>query len=196
MSKKNVQQEKKNKILMGLHNCLLEKSFNDTSIKDIANKAGMNHGLLHYYFNSKEDILLEYVDFVASRYIDLIDESIETKIFMDTDISNIIREIFSFIIDRIYMDKELVKVLIQIWSIAAYNEKIKLKIDQVYLQLDDKILKIIKKSNVDDKTAVELSEALTIFSEGIGLFSLLRDIEKEKMVDIIATFGRTLASKK
>jgi len=37
-----------------------DKPFDQTFIKDIAQAAGVNHGLLHYYFKSKEDILIHY----------------------------------------------------------------------------------------------------------------------------------------
>ena len=68
MGRKSGQEEKRTRILEALHACLLEKPFDRTSIKDIARAAGVNHGLLHYYFRSKEDILLHYIDHVIARY--------------------------------------------------------------------------------------------------------------------------------
>ena len=37
---------------------LVEDGYHDTSIKDIAERAGMATGLAHYYFESKDDLLL------------------------------------------------------------------------------------------------------------------------------------------
>ena len=39
--------------------CLLKKGYASTSVKDIAKKAGLNHGLIHHYFDSKENLYLE-----------------------------------------------------------------------------------------------------------------------------------------
>ena len=68
MARKKVQEERKRQILKALDECLQEKSFEKTSIKDIARVAGVNHGVLHYYFTGKEDILLNYIDYVIADY--------------------------------------------------------------------------------------------------------------------------------
>ena len=68
MTKKIVREERRSQILEALHRCLLKKPIHQTSIKDIAGQAGMNPGMLHYYFNSKEDILLHYIDYVMDVY--------------------------------------------------------------------------------------------------------------------------------
>lgn len=54
MARKKVQDERRLQILKALHTCLQEKSFEKTSIKDIARVAGVNHGVLHYYFTRRD----------------------------------------------------------------------------------------------------------------------------------------------
>ena len=69
MPRISVKEQRRLQILEALNDCLLTTSFSQTSIKDIARKANVNHGVLHYYFKSKDDILLNYIDFIIEKYL-------------------------------------------------------------------------------------------------------------------------------
>ena len=68
MGRKIMKEERREQILEALYRCLLKKPFKETSIKDIAREAGVNHGVLHYYFSDKEEILLKFLDHLIERY--------------------------------------------------------------------------------------------------------------------------------
>jgi AcrR family transcriptional regulator len=80
MGRKPVRDERRKQILEAVHECLLEKPFHKTSIKDIARKAGLNHGALHYYFKGKEEILLEYIDYSKKKFDSLYSEYLKNEI--------------------------------------------------------------------------------------------------------------------
>jgi len=48
----------KEKLLLATRKCLLEKGHAATTIKEIAKEAGVNHGLVHHYFGSKENLFV------------------------------------------------------------------------------------------------------------------------------------------
>ena len=54
------------KLLEGAQKCLVREGFRKTSVKAIAHYAGVNHGLVHHYFGSKEELLAALVQSVAS----------------------------------------------------------------------------------------------------------------------------------
>ena len=54
------------KLLEGAQKCLVKEGFHKTSVKAIARYAGVNHGLVHHYFGSKEELLAALIDAVAS----------------------------------------------------------------------------------------------------------------------------------
>ena len=54
------------KLLEGAQKCLVKEGFHKTSVKAIARYAGVNHGLVHHYFGSKEELLAALVEAVAS----------------------------------------------------------------------------------------------------------------------------------
>ena len=94
MGRKPVRDERRKQILEAVHTCLLEKPFHKTSIKDIAQKAGLNHGALHYYFKNKEDLLLEYIDYSKNKFDSIFYERFKTEIQKPTtDIQTFHRKI-------------------------------------------------------------------------------------------------------
>ncbi len=54
--------ETEQKILAGTRACLLAEGHTRTSVKRIAEYAGVNHGLIHHYFGSKEQLIIELIE--------------------------------------------------------------------------------------------------------------------------------------
>ena len=48
----------KKKILIGARECLVREGHARSTIKRISEYAGVNHGLLHHYFGSKEELMV------------------------------------------------------------------------------------------------------------------------------------------
>lgn len=57
-----------NQIVRAAQTCLARDGYANVSIKDIAQEAGVAPGLVHYYFESKEDLLIAAVRQVAETY--------------------------------------------------------------------------------------------------------------------------------
>jgi AcrR family transcriptional regulator len=55
-------------IVSAAQRCLARDGYANSSIKDIAHEAGVAPGLIHYYFDSKEDLLIAAVRETAVRY--------------------------------------------------------------------------------------------------------------------------------
>ena len=51
----------KQKILYGARKSLIKEGHQRSTIKVIANYAGVNHGLVHHYFGSKEELMVALV---------------------------------------------------------------------------------------------------------------------------------------
>jgi len=171
MARKNVQKERKLQILKALDSCLLKKSFEKTSIKDIASVAGVNHGVLHYYFTGKEDILLNYIDYVMNNY------QVQAREFFATvspdkfTKAQYIEEALRFVNNRITLDKNLSRIFIEIWEISLYNKKVKAKLQETYTRWIEEVTFVIS-HYIDDKSyARNISIAMVAFWEGMALFS-------------------------
>lgn len=51
----------RDKLIQAARQCLIEKGHGACPIKEIAARAGVNHGLVHHYFGSKERLWLEVI---------------------------------------------------------------------------------------------------------------------------------------
>lgn len=173
MARKNVQEERKLQILKALDSCLLKKSFEKTSIKDIASVAGVNHGVLHYYFTGKEDILLNYIAYVMNNY------QVQARAFFTTmshdkyTRDQFIEEAFKFVNNRITLNRNLSRIFVEIWEISLYNKKVKAKLRETYINWIDEVTSIVSDYFDDKIFARNMSIALVAFWEGMAMFSTI-----------------------
>ena len=58
------------KITTALLDLMEEKEYDDISIKDIVSKAGLSRVTYYRHFNSKEDILIRYLELAKKRFMD------------------------------------------------------------------------------------------------------------------------------
>jgi AcrR family transcriptional regulator len=171
MARKNVQKERKLQILKALDSCLLKKSFEKTSIKDIASVAGVNHGVLHYYFTGKEDILLNYIAYVMNNY------QVQARVLFTTmshdkyTKEQYIEEAFKFVNNRITLNRNLSRIFVEIWEISLYNKKVKAKLQETYLSWIDEVTSIASDYFDDKIFARNMSIAMVAFWEGMALLS-------------------------
>lgn len=49
---------------------LAERGYDATTVKEVAREAGVNQGLVHYYFGSKDALLLEVTREASQRYVE------------------------------------------------------------------------------------------------------------------------------
>ncbi|HNY65197.1 MAG TPA: TetR/AcrR family transcriptional regulator [Deltaproteobacteria bacterium] len=172
MARKSVREERKRQILRALDQCLLEKSFAQTSIKDISRVAQVNHGVLHYYFQSKEDILLHYIDYVVDDFKARVQEVLTPERRGTMSRKDFVKEVFSFANSRITLNRNLSKIFVEIWEIALYNEVVRKKLREAYREwiriLTDKL-----GGSAEGEAASVLSLSMVAFWEGMALFSTI-----------------------
>ena len=187
MPKKNGS-DKKIQILEALNQCLQAKPFDQTSIKDIAQAAGVNHGLLHYYFKSKEDILIHYIDYVIDHYRALFNDWLtenEDGRLLDREL---VESFFKFMNEKITLNRPLSKVFIEIWEIAAYNPAVKSKLQRAYQEWVSILTEMLQKVSRDASASRRISFAVVAFLEGMALFSIILDPDKDEFQKVLAGF--------
>jgi TetR/AcrR family transcriptional regulator, cholesterol catabolism regulator len=62
-------EEQRSKIVKAAIQIVIEKGFHETSVREIANAAGITQGTLYNYIRSKGDILYLICDEVVSAYL-------------------------------------------------------------------------------------------------------------------------------
>jgi len=183
---------KRIQILEALNQCLQEKPFDKTSIKDIARKAGVNHGLLHYYFKNKEDLLIQYIDHVIDHYKSLFEEWKISANIETLEYRQCIEDFFEFMNTRITLDKSLSKVFIEIWEIAAYNPNIRSRLQAAYEEWIRVLTQMFAPMTKDPETARQTSIAAVAYFEGMALFSIILNPKTFDCHDILKRFQKKI----
>lgn len=68
MARKSQAPQKREQIAWALFDCLAENGHENITIKRIAAKAGMPHGVIHYYFEKKDDIVNALMEALTTLY--------------------------------------------------------------------------------------------------------------------------------
>ncbi len=188
MARKSIQEERRLQILKALDTCLQDKSFEKTSIKDIARVAGVNHGVLHYYFSSKEDILLNYIDYVIDDYRAQVNELLKSKDLARLRKRELMEEIFVFINDRITLNKGLSRIFVEIWEIALYHDAVRAKLREAYMRWIDELVANLLRHTEDRQFAIQVSIAMVAFWEGMALFSTIFEPDSMDIKEVLKGF--------
>lgn len=79
MGRASMSEERREQIVEGLLEVMAEKGYERASVNAIAKQAGLTSGLVHYYFKTKQEILVALVDLLAqrleARYIGCIEQA-------------------------------------------------------------------------------------------------------------------------
>lgn len=184
MANKNIQKERKKQIIEALHNCLLEKTYYETTIKDIAKKAGLNHGVLHYYFESKEQILLEYVDYILEVFLNFINELNMIDINSKEN-KQVLKKIFLSAAEKIDNLSEFFKVYFEVCGIASYNNNVRVKLQVSQNQIELETIRFFKKIYYDEKQARIASKSFIAFFEGIALTTAINEYTEKDIMELV-----------
>jgi AcrR family transcriptional regulator len=180
--------DKKIQILEALNFCLQTKPFDQTTIKDIAQAAGINHGLLHYYFKNKEDILVHYIDYVIDHYRTMFTDWLTQKEGERVTDRELIEAFFLFMNEKITLNRPLSKVFIEIWEIAVYNPTVKAKLKHAYTEWMEILTQMLSRVIKDADASKRISFSIVAFLEGMALFSIILDPDKKEFKKILAGF--------
>ena len=183
-----IQEKRRRQIMDALTRCLLKKPFNQTSIKDIAAVAKINHGMLHYYYKSKEDILFNYIEFVIDHYKTIFEEWMVSKAPDFKDPEDMLRACIDFAYHRITSNRDLSKIFVEFQALAIYNPKIKKKLRQAYTEWIETVQIIIAKTCREEASVPHISAGLVAFSEGISLLSLILDKDDVEIEGLFKVF--------
>ena len=56
-----IAEERKNQIMKATLDCIIEYGYHNFSMADIAKKANISKGIIHYYFLNKEELMLKFL---------------------------------------------------------------------------------------------------------------------------------------
>ena len=190
MARKNIIDKRRQQILDALGKRLLIKPFDKTSIKEIAAEANINHGMLHYCFKSKEDILLNYIDHVINLYKSMFEYWLRENGQKFNKTEDFLKASLEFMFQKITLNKDIAKIFIELWEIGTYNEKVRLKLREAYEEWIQAVSKMISNEADGIETASAIGICIVAFSEGLSMLSIMLEDSNFKVEKLLDSFKK------
>lgn len=131
--------DKREHILVTAEELFAVKGFDGTSVRDIANQAGVNLAMISYYFGSKENLLKELIEFRFRSSIAALEERTKDQVQSPWEK---IEWIIDFYVDRIVNNRRFHSIMSQEYN-TDRSKEIKELITTIKMQNLERVKKII-----------------------------------------------------
>lgn len=165
------------KILMAAKTCFENKGFNETSIRDVANNAGVSLGAIYNHFKSKEEIIFTVANNELESVLLVFNQS-----YCGSALEQIIALATNYIMSCSHQFES--KLWAEILSLSTRNKEIKKLVLSINNIKRNKIRGILKKE-INDKCFVNtdvdfISFHLSLLLDGFALQVFLKsDVEMD-----------------
>ncbi|PFD41646.1 TetR family transcriptional regulator [Bacillus cereus] len=178
----------RDQILMATFECLAEKGTTAITLRDIATKAGITLSLIHYYFPTKEGLLVNATSYVMQKQI----KEIQKELSNIQDFSEKLKKLI-FVVHHQFKSSEWRKVYFTLLAAAAWSPKIMEEIRVLQNQLIDIIQEYIQTSNVEIIDLEAFSRALLASVNGLAL-QVMHGASEEQIAPAYAIIEKTFIS--
>ncbi|WP_304508522.1 TetR/AcrR family transcriptional regulator [Anaerotignum sp.] len=163
-------EERKLEITQAALELFMEKGYKNVSVKDITTKVNVAVGLFHYYFHSKEDVLMECVRLDRQKFLD----EINAEGYFPTEMNAVekINRLVSVAMRNITERTQLIKEAQDI-NDAMLIHQIR---DYVFGVISDKLTEFIIQGNDEGTFACKYPQA----TSEIALFGLSHYFSREQ----------------
>lgn len=132
MARQNMAAIRRAEITQALYRCIVSSGYVNTSVRDIAREAHVRSGLIHHYFDSKDEILSALMKDIFKRYQQSFVLLSERR--RDKPPGERLRLGIEFIFLRVAGDRELTKVFHELWNLSQHDEKLHKSLKTLYRQ--------------------------------------------------------------
>jgi AcrR family transcriptional regulator len=140
MARKKIAPERQKEIIAGLYKCLANAGHEQVSVKDIARAANLSRGVIHYYFDSKKDIMLALIEDFIGRNESLFQDIIEQI----EPAWERLRAFISLSVERLVLDPEATMFFLNIYQMAMTDADIRAGAKSSYLHFRKAISNIVE----------------------------------------------------
>ncbi len=189
-SKRELSNEKATRIIEAMGACVAERGVSGATFEHVAAKAGVSRGLLHYYFGSKERLLIEVVRRDSEQRIARLDGPLAAAGSLDA----VINVLLSSLQDLIDNDPGLFTLLFDLSTEARRNPDVGSELAELFSSSRAHIAKALADKDTEGVIAMRADPEgvvsfLLAIADGIALQSL-SDPER----DMSSTFEASIVA--
>jgi AcrR family transcriptional regulator len=132
--------EKARRIVAAMRASVARRGAAGSTFDHVAREAGVSRGLLHYYFGSKERLLVEVVRHDAELRIQAFEERLRDADTLDSVIESLVVQLKEFVVQ----DEVTHAVIHELLSAARQNDDIRGELAELYRRLRGRIAEILR----------------------------------------------------
>ncbi|MDH3827049.1 MAG: TetR/AcrR family transcriptional regulator [Desulfobacterales bacterium] len=178
MGRKSNAPQRREQIVWALYDCLVEKGHEKVSVKEIAARADLPSGVIHYYFSSKDDIVSNLAEAIVDKYSSMLDERLIEAITADQRIEFAI----DFTVDFLIFNRQLNRVFYNLIQMTFERKALGKVVKKMFKDYRERLAGVFKEAGAGRESKM-LGAALVALAEGFSA-QLLVDPRAFRKVDV------------
>lgn len=164
MGRKSNAPERREKIVWALFDCLAKSGHETVTVKQIATRADLPHGVIHYYFEKKDDIVAALVSSLTKNYIDLFEKSLEAV----TASAEQVDRMLEYLVEAFVFDRKLNRVFYNLVQMGFERKEVNAPLRRMLGAYRGTMENVFKEAGAGEKSD-SASCLLVALIEGLAL---------------------------
>ncbi len=191
-AQKELSGEKASRIVEAMRSSVARRGISGSTFEHVAREAGVSRGLLHYYFGTKERLLVEVVRRDTEHRIARLDEPLGKAGTVD----DVLHALVASLEDSIQNDPGFWVLLFDLFTAGRRNPEIQREVGELFARTRDHVVEIFRAKEAEGVLNLRLDADAVVallfaLADGIAL-QVLSDPERDH-ADVIA--AGTLAAR-
>ena len=169
MPRKILAPQRREQIIEALFDCLADKGHESITVKDIARRANVHYGVIHYYFKSKDEIVSAMADSIIARYEHLLLERIQPI----PTASEKLRVATDFLVDEFIFNRRLNRVFYNLVQMAYERKTIRAALQKQLRTYRGHIAEVVSEGIKDgefaERDSAQIASLMVALVEGMAL---------------------------
>lgn len=132
--------DKAQRIIDAMRYCVARRGASGSTFEQVAAEAGVSRGLLHYYFGTKEQLLVE----VVRRDAEIRMERLEGPLSAARDVDDVIDVLVSSLNDLLENEPEYFTLLFEIFTAGRRNPEIRQEVAQLFVRTRAQVAEVLE----------------------------------------------------
>ncbi len=144
-SRRELSGEKVQRIVDAMRHCVAERGIAGATFEHVSNEAGVSRGLLHYYFGTKERLLIEVLRNDAETRIAMLDEPLAAAKTTD----EVIAVLVSGAEEVLREDPGFYVILYELFTAARQNPDIQAELAELYHRSRQHVARVLRQKEIE-----------------------------------------------
>jgi AcrR family transcriptional regulator len=178
MGRKSNAPQRRQQIIWALYDCLTEKGHEKVTVKEIAARAKLPPGIIHYYFKSKDDIVSSLAEGIVDKYSRLLDKRLAEAATAGLRIEFAI----DFIVDTLIFNYPLNRVFYNLIQMTFERKALGKVVKKMFKDYRQRLADVFREAGAGQESPF-LGAALVALTEGFSA-QLMIDPEAFRKTDV------------